>query len=219
MNLILIHGNAPVAILNAIATIKKNFDPTAIVEVNGKNANFDQVVINLSTPQFFSEKRLVVLENFEEAVDLQKLPSEEELTIVLKVAKALPANSKLLKSALALKAKVQNFSEKDEVSVFPFLDSLAEKNKKSFVQLEELLDKYGSQYVLTMIFFMLRRFIQTPKNLPSFVLQKMEKQKKNFTMEKIKQLYKEGLETDFKIKSGLAEERLALTLYVEKIIL
>ena len=85
-------------------------------------------------------------------------------------------------------------------------------------QLDGLLKEYGSQYILTMIFFMLRRLVNPPKNLPPFVIKKIEAQRKNFDQEKIKELYKNGIETDFKIKRGLLEEKMGLTLLLNKML-
>lgn len=218
MNIIILQGNAQVALLNNLLSIKKDFDVNSITEINGKEVSWDKVVLSLSTPQLFSEKRLVILENFDEGVDISKLLQDQDLTIVFKFSKVLAANSKFLKAINTFKPKILNLTEKDEKSIFPFLDGLADKNPRSFGQLNKLLEEFGGQYVLTMIFFMLRRFVNTPRNLPGFVVQKTEKQKKNFPLEKIAAIYKTALETDFKIKSGLMEEKLGLTLLVEKIV-
>jgi hypothetical protein len=50
------------------------------------------------------------------------------------------------------------------------------------------------------------------------VLQKLNSQKRNFDLQKIKLLYKIALETDFKIKSGLIEEKLGLTMILRKVL-
>ena len=47
--------------------------------------------------------------------------------------------------------------------------------------------------------------VATPKRAPDFVRTKLQRQRKNFTEAKITQLYKDLLEIDFKIKSGLME--------------
>lgn len=218
MNLIILHGNGVVALSQKITQIKKEFDSLAIFEFNGKKSNLEGILAEISTGGLFSEKRLVILEEFE-GIDLEKLPLDEELTLVLKYGKNLASNSLVLKKAIALKAKIISLTEKDEVLIFPFLDALAEKNKKQvFDRLDKLLSDYGGQYMLTMIFFMLRRFLFIPKNLPSFVIKKIEFQQKQFSKEKIKTLYREAIETDFRIKKGLVEEKMGIFLLVEKIL-
>jgi len=223
-NILIIHGSGISGISQKISLIKKGFDGFSITEISSKNQNLEQALISASTSQLFSEKRLVILEDFDPSVYagqgvLEKLPDDPGLTLILKFSKKIPAASPLLKQAPKLNAQVILFEEKDEQSVFPFLDSLAEKQKKSFGMFENLYEEYGGQYLLTMIYYMLRRLLMEPKkNLPGFVIQKIDRQKRNFPLEKVKELYKFALETDFKMKSGLLEERMGLTLVVNKVL-
>lgn len=217
MNLIILHGNGIVSLSQKLSQIKKDFDPQSIQILSGKDLEFEKAVIWLSTPQLFSEKRLIVLEDFE-TVDLEKLPEEEGLTIVLKIPKSLAVNSVILKSAIKLKGQIFQFNEKDEKIIFPFLDNLAEKNLKALGEVDKLISEYGGQYILTMLFYLFRRLILKPKKLPDFVLKKIERQQRNFDTEQIKYFYKQSLETDFKIKSGLVQEKLGITLLVNNIL-
>lgn len=216
MKLILIHGNALVAIQNKLREVKKKYDNFSILEFDAKQKSFSEILPEIGTGGLFSEDRLIILQNFED-IDLEKL-NDESLTVVLKYSKSLASNSKILKAAISKKAEIISLSEKDESSIFPFLDKLAEKNQTALKELESLFNQFGGQYLLTMCFYMLRRLVQTPKNLPPFVLKKIEKQKRNFPIEKIADLYKQSLETDYKIKSGLLEERIGLFLLVNKIL-
>ena len=219
MKLIILHGNGLVSKSLKTSQIKKEFESLSIVEISGKDAPFSQAVINFSTPQLFSDKRLVILENFNpEEVDFAKFPQDETLTILLNFPKPLPQNSKLLKDALSKNAQIILLSEAEEKNIFPFLDSLGNKDPRSLSSLDRLLNDFGGQYILTMIFYMLRRLIQNPKKLPPFIIQKIEKQKQNFPLEKITSLYKTALETDYKIKSGLFEEKIGITLLARKIL-
>jgi DNA polymerase III delta subunit len=216
--LIILHGNGLSAISQKISQIKKEYDPMSISSYSGKAINLENVLPIISTPSLFSEKRLVVLEDYDDKIDLEKLPNDPDVTIVLKFNKTLTAASKLLKTAQSLKAQVILLTEKDEVEIFPFLDLLSDQNPRSYQVLDKILDEKGGQYLLTMIFFMLRRLVNPPKNLPPFVIKKIAVQQSKLPQSVIKRLYKLALETDFKIKSGLMEERLGLTLLVEKII-
>lgn len=205
----LFHGPGIVGILNKVSVVKKDFPSELISEYSSKSASVDQVKLSSQSVSLFAEKRLLVLEDFP-TLDLEELSADENLTLILKFSKTLPANSTLLKQAQKLKAQIIPFPEEKEQSVFPFLDALAEKNPKALVFLEELYKQYGSQYLLTMIFYLLRKMLLPAKNLPPFVMKKMENQKKNFPVERINYFYKKTLETDFKIKSGLWDEKLAL---------
>lgn len=219
MNLIILYGSGIVSISQKLSQIKKEFDPLLIQTLSGKDFEFDKAVIELSTPQLFSEKRMVVLEDFETTeIDLEKLPVEEGFTVVLKFSKLLASNSVILKIAAEKKAGIFQFGEKDETSIFPFLDNLAEKNRKALGELEKLLREYGGQYILTMLFYLFRRLIIKPKKLPDFVLRKIERQQRNFSVAQIKFFYKMAIETDFKIKSGNIEEKLGVTMLVNNII-
>jgi|SRR3989344_803879 len=218
MNLILIHGNGIVASLNKIASLKKDFANFEIQEFSVKHHSLSEGLMNISSAQLFSQKKLVVLEDFDLTSDLEKLPEDPDLTVVLKFSKLLTVSSVILKQVIAKKGTVFVFSEKDEKSIFPFLDALGEKRKSALKDFGKLYSEYGSQYLLTMLFYLFRRLVVNPKNAPSFVLQKLNSQKRNFDLQKIKLLYKTALETDFKIKSGLIEEKLGLAMILNKIL-
>lgn len=219
MKLIVLHGDGLVSKSLKISQIKKEFESLSIFEINGKEMPFDQAVISLSTPQLFSDKRLVVLGDFSpEEIEIARFPQDETLTILINFPKVLTQSSKLFKEALRQRAQIILLSEEEEKNIFPFLDSLANKDPRSLILLDKLLNDFGGQYILTMIFYMLRRLIQNPRKLPPFVLQKIEKQKRNFPLEKISSIYNQVIETDYKIKSGLLEEKIGITLLAEKIL-
>lgn len=207
-----------IAMSRAISAIKSKFEPMAVSEFNGKSQLIEEALMGVATQDLFSVSRLILLENFTDKTDLSKLTTDSLTTVVLRHNKPLTASSILLKSAREIKAQIQEFSEADEVSVFPFLDLLGEKKPAAFVQFEKVYSEYGSQYIFTMLYYFFRRMIVTPKKTPSFALQKLERQKNNFPLDKIQTLYQQTLETDFKIKSGLIEEKIGLTLLVEQIL-
>lgn len=221
--IILIYGNGLTAISKKISEIKNKFDPNSIQEFSGKQIDFDQAVIQFSTGGLFTEEKLVILQDFEAALDESQLKKIEEIagdpdtTVVLKFPKLL-ASSVLLKRLNQKKAQVINLTEANEENLFPFLDKLADKNPQVMKELNGRIEESSGQYILTMIFYMLRRMVMPNPKLPSFVQQKIAKQKQNFPGDKIAQLYKEGLETDYKIKSGLTDEKMGITLLVNNIL-
>ncbi|MBI2022193.1 hypothetical protein HYS93_04950 [Candidatus Daviesbacteria bacterium] len=217
-NLILIHGNGLTAILSKISSLKKNFDPLSVRIISKEEVEWDQAVINLSTNGLFSEKILAILDGFDEKIDLSKIPENQNLTLVIKITKPLTTTSSLVKQVLKLKGQVISLTEKDEVNIFPFLDKLSEKNPTALAELDKLLKEYGGQYLLAMLFYMFRRLLTPTKRLPEFIAKKINKQKQNFNQEKLRKLYKLAIETDFKIKTGLLEEKIGINLLVGKIL-
>jgi DNA polymerase III delta subunit len=218
MPIILFHGNGLTAISRAVSQFRSKFDSLAISDFNGKNQSFEQVLMALGTIDLFSNARLVILENFSEKTDLSLIQTDDKTTVLIRSQKALGAASILLKSAKSIGAQIQEFSEADEISIFPFLDLLGDKKQLAYVQLEKVYVEYGSQYILTMLYYFYRRMLVIPKKTPSFALQKLERQKQNFPKEIIQQLYQFTLEIDFKIKSGLIDEKIGLLLIIERIL-
>ena len=115
------------------------------------------------------------------------------------------------------KGEVLFFPEAREVSVFPLLDYLANKDNKAFLEIKKLKNAgYDIFYFITMTFYLLRNLVATPKTAQQFVKDKLIRQRKNFSLERLTNLYKEILEIDFKIKSGLLEKDQAEFLLVNK---
>lgn len=206
MKLYFFYGPGQVAKNNKISEIKKEFDPLSIVEVNDLS--------QIETASLFSEKRLAIVEDLAD-LDISKLPEDDNLTLIIKLSKRLPSNSTILKN-LPKGATVVPFEEAEETSIFPLVDFLSEKNPKALSELEKYLNEWGSQYVLTMMAYSLRRFIQRNKNLPPFVLKKIESQKRNFSLSRTSDLYRAIIETDYKIKQGLLDEKVGVFMLAEK---
>ncbi len=206
----LFHGSGALGMLNRISSIRKNFEPGSVIEFSSKTSDFTAVKLTLESTPLFMEKRLFILEDFQN-INLENLHPDENTTIILKFPKALVSSAVLLKNAAKLKVQVADFPEEKETSMFPYLDALAEKNPKALSELQSHLDEWGGQYVLTMICYMLRRMVLPPaKTLPSFVSKKLELQKKNFPPGRLRAFYRRVLETDFKIKNGLLDEKTGL---------
>ena len=214
MKLILIHGSLQDAVLNKLSQIKKPFDPLSITEASEVGPSF-----NFSSPGLFSEKRLIILENPDiKTVEKAVNETDPDLTILIKANKALEKSSPVLKKLIEAKAEIFEFNETNQTSIFPLLDLLGNKNKNAFKEFEKNYAQFGGQYLLTMLAYFLRRMIQKPKSTSSFMLQKLESQKKNFSQENISALYKEIIDTDFKVKQGLIEEKLGVTLLIQRIL-
>lgn len=210
MKLIVLHGSGLVGISNYLVNLKKNSVNLGVLEIDAKSVSLSSLVSTISTPQLFSTERLIILENLDESSDLKSLPDDLNLTVLIRLNKELKATSLLWKSAQLKKAQFVQFNEEKETPIFPFLDLVIEGSLKSEMMLNKLLAEYGSQYVLTMLFYALRRLIVNPNTKSSFVLKKLQIQKQKFPLEKINFYYREILITDFKIKSGILDEKTAL---------
>ncbi len=217
-SLIIYQGDNQVIVIQKIKELKKTFDEGAISTFSLKNLSFDQIIVDISTPNFFNDKRLAIIEDAEEKkIDLNKVPQDKDLTLVLTFKKEFTSASNFLKEATKLNAQIISLSQPQDKTIFTFLDLVAEKNNRSLEYFEPLMKNFGSQYLLTMILFLLRRLALPPQSgVPSFIAHKTEKQRKNFSADRIKQLYKTTLETDFLIKSGKADEKTALLILVNK---
>lgn len=213
MKLILLHGSQQVAVANKLTEIKKKFDSLSVTEIP------DSFNPQVSTGSLFSQNRLVILENPDlKSVEKALNESDPNLTIVLKFSKSLEKSSPIFKKLSDAKVEIFVFNDIEQNTIFPFLDMLGSKNKSSLKEFEKNYNEFAAQYLLTMLAYFLRRMIQKPKSTSSFMLQKLESQKKNFPKDDIRLLYKEIIETDFKIKQGQIDEKLGMTILINKII-
>lgn len=212
MNIFLLYGPGEVAKRSQLIKIKHQFDPASISVLDlqqVKPVELDNLL--LSTPLFF-DQRLIVVENTQASFDLEdfdRLSSNTSSTIVF-VSSALPTNSKLLITGRKLGCKIICFEEEKKLLAFPYLDSLIEQRQEVFLELEKLRVEYGGMYIISMIYYLLRRNA-LPLPAGSFIKQKIRRQKEKFSTSSLQAFYKQTLETEYKIKSGVLDERLGLT--------
>ncbi len=225
MKIILIHGSLQELVSKKVSEIKNNFDLLGISESDGSN-------ISLSSPSLFSEKRLLILNDPDMAVVENVLEKnvladkDPELTIILRFSKTLEKSSPILKKLTEVKTETFAFIDPHRENIFPLLDMIGNKqslrsddlkNNSAFRELEQNYDEFSGQYVLVMMGYFLRRMIAKPKSGGSaFMAQKIEAQKRNFNREKIEQSYKDLIETDFKIKQGLLDEKMGVSMLLQK---
>lgn len=216
MKVVVLHGPGEVAKRNQIFRIKAQSGASEVVELDLKQADLSQLQTCLISPSLFAGSKLVVAENPSSSLNLEGLRGDCDVTLVLVSPQLNPAAA-LLKSALRLGAKIIAFEGEKELSAFPFIDALIEQKKEAFVQLNKLLDEYGGVYVLSMIYYSLRRnFLPLPAS--AYARKKILAQRERYQLADWPRFYRLALEADFGIKSGLAEERLALTALVQKVL-
>lgn len=188
--------------------MRSKFPPDNVM-VFEKGEDISIILTNLQSQSLFDRERLVILENPLEDLTFD---SSDSLTLILwfdhEIAEKKPVFEWVKKS----KGEILFFPASKETSIFPLLDYLAAGDKKAFLEIEK--SKFDIHYIITMVFYLLRNLTATPKNAPLFVRQKLERQRKNFSLDKLKKLYQDILEIDFKLKSGLLEKDQAQFLLV-----
>lgn len=194
---LLLHGPAINISRKKLIEIKQKYDPDNVVTFE-KGSEVSEILASLQTISMFSENRLVVLENPDD-LDSRLLTLDSNITLVFwfdHEIKKIPEG-----------VEVFFFPEEKEASIFPLLDSLGQRSTRAFSELEKRnrTSPNDTQYILTMIFYLLRSLVTTPKTAKDFVKQKNAKMRSNFSLEELVNLYKFTLEIDFKIKSGLIE--------------
>ena len=222
MKLLLLHGPAINNSRSKLSALKLKFDTNNVV-VFESGTSVSEVLGSLMTPSLFPEEKLFILENPDES--FTNYPQHTPLsgvnhnTLVFWFDHELSEKKPVLEWVKKIKGEILFFPESKEISVFPFLDYLAESDSRAFLEIKKLkMGGFDIFYFLTMTFYLLRNLINTPKTAPQFVRQKLERQRRNFDLEKITKLYKDILEIDFKLKSGLLEKDQAEFLLVNKFI-
>lgn len=222
MKLLLLHGAAKAASRKKLTELKAKFNQNNVL-VFEEGSEMENILGSISTPSLFSDEQLIILENPAEDFTFDSLPCRQagltlhdSLTLTFWFDHEV-GDKKPVMEYVKKNGQVLFFPEGKEVSIFPFLDFLGNKDKRAFLEIENLKKAgFDTQYFITMIFYLLRNLAITPKNAPQFVRDKLQRQRKNFDLEKIKNLYKEILEIDFKIKSGLLEKSQAEFLLINK---
>lgn len=211
--LLLLHGPAVNNSRTKLNSLRKEFDASNVV-VFDEGSGTQEIVGSLMTESIFAGEKLFILENPPE--DFINYP-ESPNTLILWFDHELSEKKPVLEWFKKTKEEILFFPEAREVSVFPFLDYLSNGDKKAFLEIKKLKNGgFDIFYLITMTFYLLRNLVSTPKNAPLFVKQKILKQRKNFNLEKLKKLYKEILEIDFKLKSGLLDQNQAEFLLVNQ---
>lgn len=200
--LLLLHGEAISSSREKLLSLKKDFEADSIVTFE-KGSEVQTIIGSLTTPSLLSDEQLIVLENPPEDFIFDLSLITYHLSLIIWFDHEV-ASKKPVIDWVKSKGQILYFPEVKEVSVFPFLDYLANGDSRAFLEMDKLKKgNFEIQYFITMVFYMLRSLILTPKNAPQFVKDKLKRQREKFKLDDVKKLYKEILEIDFKIKSGL----------------
>lgn len=207
MKLQILHGPAINSSRQKLVRIKQEFDQESVVTFE-KGADVGDILTNLQSESLFGGDRLIIWENPTEDFKLPTTNYKLPTTLVLWFDHEIDPQK-------WPRAEVLFFPEAKEVSIFPFLDYLGRKDTRAFLELDKLKKGgFDHQYLITMIFYLLRSLIYTPQKASTFVKNKNAKMRSNFSPEELVNLYKFVLDLDFKIKSGLLEPKQAEFLLV-----
>jgi hypothetical protein len=211
MKIAVLYGPGETKKRTEMLEIKSHFSQDAVSVFDLSSKKIADIYLALSSISLFdSLERLFIIESTPDDFDLKKIVKVNNSTTLIFLAALLKPTSKLLLSANEIKAKIINFEAEKETSVFPFLDNLIEGKKEVFSQLQQLIEEYGGIYILTMIYYLLRRnLLPLPKS--GYIKNKIKMQKQNFTLDNWQEIYLKTLKTDFAIKNGTLPERIALT--------
>lgn len=199
-----------------LSRLKKQFEASLVSLFDVKQVSVEEINRSLSARSLFETgAKLVVLENISDKFDLRDLVSSEDAQVVV-LAGTPKAASILIESAKSLGSQILTFEGEKEVSAFLFLDLLLEQKKQAFEELEKLLEEYGWMYVLTMIYYGLRRNL-LPLPTSEFARKKILSQKNRYKLEDFEAFYLLTLETEYKIKSGSISEKTGLSFLVERL--
>lgn len=217
MKLHLLHGPGKTGSRKKLIDIKNKFDINNVV-VFDEESDIQAILGSLMTPSLLSEDQPFILENPPEdfaPYTLYPIP----YTLVLWFDHEVMEKKPIMEWVKENHGQILYFPESKEISVFPFLDYLGNRDKRAFLEMDNLKKAHSdSQYLITMIFYLLRNLIYTPKTAKDFIKQKNARMRTNFSQEELVDLYEFVLETDFKIKSGLIESEQAEFLLVNKFI-
>lgn len=189
-NLILLHGPAISASRAHLSRVRANFsiDDVLVLE---KDVTSGELTLALSNTSLFSQERLMIIENPADDFTLTSVP--DDITLVVWLDHEASETKPIVKSIRALKGQVINYPESKEASIFPLLDLLAAHSNQAYTELIKIRQSgLGLQYIIVMVLYLLRKELKT--------------QRRHFSKEQIIYFYKQVLEIDFRLKSGLLDE-------------
>lgn len=213
MKLLLLHGAGISSSRKKLSDLKKEFDPNNIVVFTQENS-LEEINNNLAATPLFSTESLVVLENPPEDLTSYTL-YPNPCTLIFWFDHEISDQKPIISYVKENRGEFFYFPESREISVFPFLDYLGNRDTRAFLELDKLKrGGFDIQYIITMVFYLLRNLEYTPKDAKDFIKKKNLKLRSNFSSEQLLRIYKSILEIDFQIKKGFLETEQAQFLLV-----
>jgi len=199
----LFHGENQPALRDALLELKKGYDEAIFWEREP-----EELGSYLLSPSFFAKKELVIVEDPDLGglTGLVGLIKKGGKDVVLTFSDKVPRGKLPKDEGL----KIRYFREEIPKNVFPFLDALAAKDKKSaFAQAHRLLRAgEDSHFLLTMVVWQMRNLAKVKgkatKGLHPYVLGKLKRLERNFTEAELSHAFSLLLKEDLATKKGKA---------------
>lgn len=196
----LLHGDNIVASRKKLEELVSAFIGE-VVRFEGKNIDKTELAQALDSNALFAAKRLVVIE--ENVVE--GLASDRD--IIFWLSKAATATQ--LKSL----AEVVNLEFKTPLSIFRLTDSLRPKNGKQLIELYcQCLAESEAEFIFAMIIRQFRLMLDSTQIKQEWQAAKVRVQAKSFGEARLKEIYSQLLEIDWKSKNSLLAGGLSGTL-------
>ena len=207
----LFHGENQQALRDALLELKKGYDEAVFWE-----KELEELPIYLVSPTLFAQeglpagrRELVIVEDPDLGglTGLVGLIKKGGKDVALTFSDKVPRGKFPKDGGL----KILYFREEIPKSVFPFLDALAAKDKKSaFAQAHRLLRAgEDSHFLLTMVVWQMRNLAKVKgkatKGLHPYVLGKLKRLERNFTEAELSHAFSLLLREDLATKKGKAD--------------
>ncbi len=204
----ILHGDNVFESRKQLDRIKTSFEGE-IISLNGKNLSETDFIQSTQSQSLFASEKLIVVENFLSDKKKIKLDfSKIEPEIIFWEDKEL--GKTVLDEFKEVKTKVLLF--KTPTTIFKFCDALSPKNCPNLIfLLRECLKTAEPEYVFIMIVRQFRLMLNPGGSAP-WQQAKIMNQSKSFGQERLKEIYKQLLELDYKTKTGQSFQSLGFNL-------
>lgn len=199
-----IHGVDVVASRKRLGELRGEYSADDIQIFSAKEIEYSQFPLLFSTMSMFGEKRAVIVEGKLDSkeVDVASV-MKSDVDLIVWVGEKLRANDGLLTMVKEAKGQVDFFEDKVDLTIFPFLDAVASRNRRAALTeyMKLLKSKSEPIYLLTMLVWQFRNII-VPENASGFVQKKAMDAKNRFSFDELRKIYYQLLQMDVAMKTG-----------------
>lgn len=204
----ILHGDNIFASRKELDRIKTSFEGE-IISLDGKKLSETDFVQATQSQSLLQENRLVVVENLLSDKN-RKISNFLNINDDLIFWEDKELGKTVLDEFKEVKTKVLLF--KTPTTIFKFCDALSPKNGPNLVTLlRECLKTGEPEYVFIMIVRQFRLMLNPGGSAP-WQQAKMMSQSKSFGQGRLKEIYKQLLEIDYKTKTGQSSQNLEFNL-------
>lgn len=210
--LTIIHGDNYFSSRQTLDQIKRSQSGENLEIIDASSLSLTKLVQMVEGGSLFGEEKVIIIENLLS----RKIKENSQIFEYLRkmsnqVNCTLWEGKEISKTTLAEFPKAKIFIFKIEKNLFRFLDTIRPGNFKiSLALFHKVLDQDGPEMVFFMIVRTFRHLILMKSqsafidNLSPWQQQKVITQAKEFSLEQLKRAYKDLLDIDYSIKSGMS---------------